>query len=179
MDNLDRDYSPEAHEYAPFYSQYVEQTRGMSLMDALRMDVKKEDVLLEGLSDREADGSYAPGKWSIKEVLLHCVDAERVFAYRALRILRGDRTPLPGYAQDPYVAASGARYRTLESIRRERLSVRATTEILFAEAPEEMLTNQLEADGQPVSARALVYIIPGHFLHHLGVLEVRYPPWAK
>ena len=119
---------------------------------------------------------YAPGKWTPKEVLLHIVDDERIYAYRALRFARGDETELPGFDQDPYVTASGADARPLESLLAEHAAVRASTLSLFAGLPEAAWTRSGIANGARVTVRALVWHMAGHELHHLGVLRERYRP---
>lgn len=166
--------SPDPSEYAPYYANYVGHAAGRSLIEVLNCDVAPLESLFDRLTEADGNYAYAPEKWTVKEVLLHCIDAERVFAYRALRLLRGDTTPLPGYDHDPYVPASGAGARTLVSIREEWHSVRAATLSLFAHAPDAHLTTIGTASDGPISARALAYIIPGHYLHHVGVLGERY-----
>ncbi|MFN2424528.1 MAG: DinB family protein, partial [Cryomorphaceae bacterium] len=166
--------SPSADEYAPYYANYVRHAAGRSLSEALQCDVSAMDALFDRLTEADGNYAYAPDKWTVKEVLLHCIDAERIFAYRALRLLRGDNTPLPGYDQDPYVPASDANARSLTSIREEWQSVRAATLSLYAHAPETHLGLIGTASDCPISARALAYIIPGHYLHHVEVLRERY-----
>lgn len=165
---------PTREEFAPFYDRYVNLAAATGGSDVLRCDMPGIGRLFENLPEEDGNGAYAPGKWTVKEVMLHCIDSERIFAYRALRLLRGDDTPLPGYAQDPYVPASGALHRSIESLHEEWLTVRHATLTLYENAPSSHLTLLGEASGCPISARALAYIIPGHYLHHLGVLRKRY-----
>ncbi len=166
--------APTPEEYAPFYARYVETARNRHCDEVLNADVQPLEDVFDRLTESAADGAYAPGKWTVKEVLIHCIDAERIFAARALRLLRGDASPLPGYDQDPYVPASRSDLRTLAHIRAEWASVRAATVSLFRYSPPENLTFIGTADGSPVSARALAYIIPGHYLHHIEVLNRKY-----
>lgn len=171
---MNESITPDSAEYAPYYANYVRQASGSSLMEVLSCDTAHIESLFDKLSETQGNYAYAPGKWTVKEVLLHCIDAERIFAYRALRLLRGDTTPLPGYEQDPYVPASGAAARSLVSIREEWQVVRGSTVMLYENAPVTHLSLIGTASNGPVSARALAYIVPGHYLHHVEVLRERY-----
>ena len=166
---------PDPTEYAPFYHTYVRLIAGDPLA-ALRQQPRELHQLLTGLTDEQARFQYAPGKWSIKEKLVHMLDTERIFAYRALRIGRGDTTPLPGFEQDDYVPASEADSRPLASILAEYDAVRAATLHLFESFSETGLRRQGTASGQLVSVRALAYILPGHEAHHQNLLRERYLP---
>jgi hypothetical protein len=130
--------------------------------------------LMLSLSEDKLMYSYAPGKWNIKEVLVHIMDTERIFAYRALRIARNDKTPLPGYEQDDYVPASNASGRTITDIIEEYDAVRKATLTLFHSFSEEDFTKTGIANNHAVSVRALAYQIAGHELHHLNVIKERY-----
>ncbi|GAB3222535.1 DinB family protein [Hymenobacter seoulensis] len=167
--------TPTATEYAPYYHTYVRLITGDPL-EALRHQPTELRHLLAGLSDEQALFRYAPGKWSIKENLVHMMDTERIFAYRALRIARGDTTPLPGFEQDDYVPASGADARALEDILREYDTVRAATLSLFQSFRPEDYERLGTASGQPVSVRGMAYILPGHEAHHINLLRERYLP---
>ncbi|OWP62589.1 DNA damage-inducible protein DinB [Hymenobacter amundsenii] len=166
---------PTPAEYAPFYHTYVRLITGDPLV-ALREQPQQLHQLLAGLSDEQARFRYAPGKWSIKEKLVHMLDTERVFAYRALRIGRGDTTPLPGYEQDDYVHNSEADARPLADILAEYDAVRTSTLHLFESFPAAAVDRRGTASGQPVSVRALVYMLAGHEAHHLQLLQERYLP---
>ncbi|UOQ71168.1 DinB family protein [Hymenobacter cellulosilyticus] len=147
--------------------------------DPLYILEKLPDALHEAvgqLSDEQARFAYAPGKWSIKEMLVHVIDTERIFAYRALRMSRNDKTDLPGYEQDDYVPASEANERPLSDILAEYATVRAATLSLFRSFSETQLARTGTANGGPASVRALLFIIPGHELHHLRILRERYFP---
>ncbi|MBC6698660.1 DinB family protein [Hymenobacter sp. BT190] len=166
---------PAATEYAPFYHTYVRLIAGEPLA-ALRAQPQELRRLLASLTEEQALLRYAPGKWSIKESLVHMVDTERIFAYRALRIVRGDNTPLPGFEQDDYVPASGADARPLADILHEYDTVRAASLSLLESVTAETVSRQGTASGQPVSVRALAYILAGHEAHHLHILQERYLP---
>jgi hypothetical protein len=131
-------------------------------------------TLVEKLPEEVGDHRYAEGKWSIKELLVHLTDTERIFANRALRSARGDKTPLPGFEQDDYVPTSAADGRSLDSIMEERNAVRLSTILLFKSFHHNVLGHIGQADGKPMSVRAIGYILAGHDLHHLQVINERY-----
>ena len=126
------------------------------------------------LPEERARYRYAAGKWSIKEVLVHLSDVERIMAYRALRVARGDATPLPGFDEDAYAPLSGADAHPIASLAEEWQTVRRATLALFRHLPDDAWTRRGTASGWPVSVRALAWIIAGHGRHHLAVLEERY-----
>lgn len=143
---------------------------------AVALAAQKDEVALrlKGIREERGDYRYAPGKWSIKEVVGHLSDTERVFAYRALRIGRGDPTPLAGFDDQTYVAATRAERLSLSDVVDEWVTVRAATLTLFRGLPPEAWTRIGEASGHPTSVRALAYIIAGHVRHHLETLGERY-----
>ncbi len=164
----------EPGEYASFYEKYVSRVVGddiVGILEAQRLQMKQ---LLSARSEREGNFRYAPDKWTVKEVLGHMNDAERIFAYRALRIARGDQTPLSGFEQEDYVKSAGAAERTLADLADEFTAVRASTLALLRPLPAEAWTRMGTASDNPVSVRALAYIIAGHELHHRAILEERY-----
>ncbi|RSK50215.1 DinB family protein [Hymenobacter rigui] len=166
---------PSSTEYAPYYHTYVKLIAEDPL-EALRRQSRELRQLLAGLTEEQGAFRYAPGKWSIKENLVHMLDTERIFAYRVLRIGRGDTTPLPGFEQDDYVPVSGADARSFANILAEYDTVRAATLSLLESFTAEDVSRQGTASGQPVSVRALAYILPGHEAHHLNLLRERYLP---
>jgi uncharacterized damage-inducible protein DinB len=117
---------------------------------------------------------YAPGKWTIKDILLHIIDDERIYAYRALRFARNDQTPLPGFEQDDYVRYANADTRTVDDLLAEFTTVRNATISLFAGLPSEAFTKSGIANTNKVSVRALAYHIAGHELHHIHIIKERY-----
>ncbi len=165
---------PAEDEFAPFYAGYVQQVPDGDIVEALIGGAEISAALLGDLSDDVASRAYAPGKWTIKEVALHCADAERVFSYRALRIARGDTTPLPGFDENAYTPMSGAASRTLEDILDELQSVREASVTLFSGLPAEAWTRRGIASGKDVSVRGIAWITAGHLLHHMGVIQDRY-----
>ena len=130
--------------------------------------------LFAGRSEGEGDFRYAPGKWTVKETLGHVSDTERIFTYRALRIGRDDKTPLPGFEQDDYIRTAGFAERTLADLADEFASVRGATLTLFHSFEEETWSRRGVASQKEVTARALGFITAGHQIHHRLILEERY-----
>jgi hypothetical protein len=165
---------PAQDEYAPFYAGYVDRVAGHDLRALLERQLEGIRSLIAPLPDAEGAARYEPGKWSVKEVLGHIADTERVMSYRLLRIARGDATPLPGFEQDAYVAAAHSDTRTLESLLAELEAVRASTLALVESLGPEAWVRRGVASGREVSARALAHIIAGHLEHHAAILRERY-----
>ncbi len=165
---------PTADEFAPYYASYVAQVPDGDIVEALIGGAEIASALLGDLDDEVAARAYAAGKWTLKEVVLHCTDAERIFAYRALRIARGDATPLPGFDENAYAPMSGANLRTMDSILDEFESVRDATVTLFQGLPSDAWTRRGVASGKKVSVRGIAWITAGHLLHHLSVIQDRY-----
>ncbi|HUX34827.1 MAG TPA: DinB family protein [Gemmatimonadaceae bacterium] len=165
---------PAADEFAPFYTGYVTGVPDGDITDLLAEQGRELTTLLEGLTDAQAEFRYAPDKWSVKEVVGHISDAERIFAYRALRISRGDATPLTGFDQDAYVARAHFGRRGLGDLVAEFTAVRAATTALFRGMTGDESRRAGSANGVPVSARALAYIAAGHARHHMRILHERY-----
>jgi uncharacterized damage-inducible protein DinB len=165
---------PGADEYAPFNSGYVTYARERDPLELLRGQPDELRRICASLSEEEALARYAPGKWSIKEVLGHLADTERVFSYRLFRIARGDQTPLAGFDQNSYVASSRSDERPLAALLEEFLSVRAALARLVEGLSSGELARLGVANEVTVSARALVYIATGHVAHHIAILRDRY-----
>lgn len=166
--------APDADEYAQFYAGYVALVRERDALAVLRRQLPVLRSVCTGMSEKEALGRYAVGKWSIKQIVGHLADAERVFAYRLLRVARGDSTPLAGFEENSYVAAAGFDERSLPSLLRELEAARSSTLRLIDGLAPGVWERRGTADGHPVSARALVHIIAGHVEHHFDVLRERY-----
>ncbi len=166
---------PEAGEYAPYAAMYIDLLPGDGrVLEHLESNFETVRGLVTSLPEEKLTYRYAPGKWSLKEILAHIVDDERIYAYRALRFARGDRAELPGFEQDDYARTSGAGDRSLASILEEYEAVRRATVALFAGLPESAFERSGFADGKVMSVRAAAYHIAGHELHHLGVIRDRY-----
>ena len=165
---------PNADESATFYHGYISEVPGELIGRYLVEQLEDLERLLAPLDDTAARARYAPGKWSVKEVLGHLGDAERIFAYRLMRIARGDATPLPGFDENAYVPAGGFDARTLGSLVGEFRALRLSTIALVDGLPPVGWARKGQASGASISARALAYIIVGHVVHHARVLRERY-----
>lgn len=164
---------PAAGEYAPDYSKYLAPLSG-DMFELLQSQAKTTAALLAATPESRAGHRYAQGKWSVKEVVGHLSDSERVFSYRALRFARADTTDLPGFEENDWVANANFDRRTLASIAAEFAAVRAATLALFASLDDEELLRRGTANGQEVSVRALAALLVGHERHHVGLLRERY-----
>jgi uncharacterized damage-inducible protein DinB len=165
---------PQSNDYAAYYSTYISKVEGDTIKDVIR---KYSEPLLQfytSLPEDKAEYRYADGKWTVKELLLHIIDAERIFSYRALRIARKDKTPLPGFDENAYTPASKASDRTLQSLKDEFAAVRKATDIMLSTFDEEQLSERGTASDQPVTVNAIAFIMFGHMIHHKQVLEERY-----
>jgi DinB superfamily len=165
---------PAGDESAPFYHGYIEKVPGEQIGEYLAAQLGEVERLLAPLDDAAACFRYAPDKWSVKEVLGHLCDAERIFSYRLLRIARADATPLPGFDQNAYVPPADFDARPLAELLREFQAIRASTITLVEGLPSAGWERRGQASGRPISTRALAYIMVGHVTHHLGVLRDRY-----
>lgn len=165
---------PHDDEYAPFYAGYIAALGDADAREVLRRQPERLRAACAGLSDADALRRYAADKWSIKEVVGHLVDSERVFSYRAFRISRGDATPLASFEENQYVAAGRYHRRSLEGLLAEFEAVRASSNLLFDAIEPDAWNRRGMASGMPVSARALAHITAGHAEHHLGILAERY-----
>lgn len=164
---------PAAAEFNPYYEKYITLV-GEDALAALRAGGAATPRLLSGVSESQAMFRYQPGKWSVKEVLGHIIDCERVFAYRTLWVGRGDTTPMPGFEENDWVPAGRFDRRTLPELLTEYVAVRAATVALMSTFEDEDLVRMGTANDSPVSVRALAHIIAGHELHHVGLLRERY-----
>lgn len=167
-------HKPETNEYATFYETYVSLVPDVDVVAALEAQRLQMAQLLAGRSERDGNFRYAPEKWSVKEVIGHLADSERVFAYRALRIARADNTPLSGFEQDDYVREAGSGSRELRDLAEEFAVVRAATVSLYRSLSEEAWKRRGSANKNEVTVRALAFITAGHELHHRSILEQRY-----
>jgi len=165
---------PAPTEYDPYFETYIDKVEGDDLLGQLAAVHAVTRERLSGLSEAHAEHRYAAGKWSIKEILAHLIDGERIFGARAVAFARGDRTALPGFDQDAYVAASNADRRPLAEILEELAAVRAATIALFRSFDEAELGRSGIASESRISVRALGFVIAGHEVHHREVIEERY-----
>jgi uncharacterized damage-inducible protein DinB len=165
---------PAADEHAPFYAGYVAKVPAGNVLESLERQRASLAELLERVPANRVHHRYAPGKWSLMEVVAHMADSERVFGYRALRAARGDRTPLPGFDQDAYVQHARLEGRSFGNVAGEMDYMRRSHILLFTSLGEEELMRRVNASGADVTARALIWIIAGHAMHHEGVLRAKY-----
>jgi len=165
---------PTETEYPPFYATYVKQVPPGDFLSHFQRESERTQLLLEALDETQWNHRYGPDKWSIKELLLHMMDTERIFTCRLLRIARGDQTPLPGFEQDDYVPTSEADTRSGTSILAEWKALRQSTLEFIRHLSPTMLERKGTASGGPVSALALAYMTLGHELHHRKIITDRY-----
>jgi hypothetical protein len=164
---------PQAGEYNPYYDRYISLVSSDDVVGLLEQQAPDTVTLFKSASAK-ADFRYAAGKWSVKEMLGHINDAERIMAYRALRVARGDKTPLAGFEQDDYIRDGKFDQRTLADLIDEFVIVRQATVSLFRHVDSETGERRGVANGDQISVRALAYIIAGHELHHRKVLREKY-----
>ena len=162
---------PKPTEYAEFYRNYISRVPDGPVLDFLAKQLVGYRQLLAGVSDEAASAAPEAGKWSIKQVLGHLCDAERVMTYRALRFARGDAGELRGFEQDDYVREAESNSRSVEDLLTELESIRKATIALFGSLPSEAETRAGVANGNPVTVRALAYIAGGHAQHHFELLK--------
>lgn len=163
-------------EIPPFYHRYVEPIKEKDLFDVLESTNQKTQVFLNNLEESNGDFRYASGKWSVKEVVCHMLDAERVFCFRALTFARNDKTELPGFDENAYAPEANAEVRTLAELVQEAVRLRTTTIDLFKSFSTEMLNRTGVANKGTFTVKGIGYIIAGHELHHLTILRDRYFP---
>src|SRR5882757_397934 len=167
---------PEPTEYASFYETYVSKVQGGDVLSQLESQRLQTAQLFAASSERDGNFRYAPDKWTIKEVVGHLSDSERVFSYRALRIARGDQTPLPGFEQDDYVKNGNFGEQSVADLVAEFGLVRASTLALLRSFSADAWARKGTASNYAVTVRALAFIIAGHELHHRDILQERYFP---
>ena len=162
------------NEFSPYFGRYINQAPDLTISEGLELGKNEVIAAFKSLPEEKHEYRYAPGKWTLKEMLVHMIDTERIFAYRALRIARGDKQALAGYDQDDYVLPSKANDRSMENILMDYSISKANTQALFHSFDGEMLTQIGTASGGHLSCRAAGFIIIGHELHHLKVMNERY-----
>jgi hypothetical protein len=164
---------PQVGEYNPYYDRYISLVSNDDIVAMLERQAPETAALFKS-ANAKADFRYAPDKWTVKEMLGHVNDTERVMTYRAMRIARGDKTPLAGFEQDDYVRDGNFAPRSLANLIEEFLAVRQASVALFRHVDSDTEARQGFANGHTVSVRALAYIIVGHELHHRNVLREKY-----
>jgi uncharacterized damage-inducible protein DinB len=167
---------PEPTEYADFYANYISKVPGTDVLGVLEAQRLQMLQMFTGRSERDGDFRYAPGKWTVKEVLGHVTDSERIFTYRALCIARGEKTSLPGFEQDDYVRDGAFGERKLTDLVEEFGAVRSASIALFRSLNQAAWERRGVANQKEVTVRALAFITAGHQTHHRIILEERYFP---
>jgi hypothetical protein len=165
---------PASTDFAPYYGRYIETVPDGDLVDILGRQRAEMQQLLGGIDETRARHRYAPGKWSVAEVLGHVIDAERVFSYRAVTFARGDTAQLPSFDENVWAATSNAGQRSIKSLLEEYGAVRAATIALFKSFTDSEYARSGIASQNPVTVRALAFIIAGHERHHMNILRERY-----
>jgi uncharacterized damage-inducible protein DinB len=165
---------PAEGEFLPYYERYIALVPEGDVLATLDTQMAETQSLLRALPASSSTYRYAPGKWSVNEVVGHLIDSERIFAARALRFARNDATPLPGFEQDDYVRNSKFDAYPVAELASEFETVRRATVFLFKHLEEPAWTRRGIANNAEVTVRALAYIIAGHELHHREILRTRY-----
>lgn len=160
--------------YNDFYETYIKLVPDGAIADVLAKQLTDISTTLSDIPDSRSEYRYAEGKWSIKEVIGHITDTERVMSYRLLRIARGDTTPLPGFEQDLFIAGASFHSLTLQELTEDFVAVRRSTLSLLRTLSEEAWGRRGIASNSDISVKALSYIIAGHAIHHMNILQSRY-----
>lgn len=171
MKNLEK---PASSEHAPFYATYIQRLPDTDILTLLNSQPDELLTLCSSATEAEAEKPYAEGKWSLKELLQHMMDTERIMAFRALCFSREEKQAVPGFDEDAYAAVSDANRRSLADILEEYRLLRQSTLALIKSFSAEMLLKTGNANGNMVSVRALIWVIAGHESHHLGIIKTRY-----
>ncbi len=166
--------TPVAGTYPPYFYTYIKLADGASVNDAIENYSQHLNDFFLQISEEQSTFRYAKNKWSIKEMLQHIIDAERIFAFRALSIARGEQTPLPGFEEDDYAAASKADNRSWQSLTEEFIATRKSTDLMLQSFTDEQLDRSGTTNGHANTAVAIAFVIFGHALHHISVVKERY-----
>jgi hypothetical protein len=165
---------PEKTEYGEYYERYISLVPGSDIISELSAQPTQLQDIFVSMPEEKGAYAYADDKWTIKEVLSHLIDGERIFGYRALRISRGDETPIEGFEQDDYIEHSHANERSLADLLEEFNLLRRANLLVFNYLSDEDWERMGTASNSPVSVRALAYIMAGHVTHHVNILRERY-----
>ncbi len=165
---------PNPADYNSYYETYIKEIEGDDILKILNEQNKKTQEVLNSFSEHKGNYRYADGKWTVKEVVGHLLDTERVFAYRALCIARGDKKSLPGFEQDDYVKLGNFNARGLAELNYEFRLLRESNLLLFRSFSEDMLNRRGTANTSAITVRAILWIIAGHEKHHVKILLERY-----
>jgi uncharacterized damage-inducible protein DinB len=159
---------------ADFYRSYIDNIKDNDFREAIRKNTRQFRKLLEKIPRSKYDFAYAEGKWTIRQMLQHIIDAERVFAYRALRLSRMDATPLPGFDETHWAAHDGAAERRWKDLVQEFKAVREATQYFFDSLSDKQLRFTGTVSERPLNAFTIGFVLPGHVVHHMRILEEHY-----
>lgn len=162
------------NEYSRFNATYIEPLDDINLIEELEICLHDFIRFVQNIPMDKFDYRYAEGKWTIKDIIQHIIDAERIFSYRALRISRNDQTPLPGFEENSYVANTNANARSIQQLLTEMAAVRQSTLLLFKSFTQEQIQLIGTASDNPISVRAIGFVIIGHQKHHQKIFQERY-----
>ena len=170
----ERSTAPAAAEYPEYFARYIGRVPPGDVVATIRDQLAETLTLLRGLDPSQTTKGYAPGKWSIRDIVLHMADTERVMGYRALHMARADATPLPSFDENAWTPMAGANARPMDSLLAELEATRRATVAMLDGLPPEAWARVGTASGKSVSVRALAWIIAGHERHHVAVIRERY-----
>lgn len=165
---------PDESEYDPYYQKYVALVPENEIIGSLEAQIREVQSLIEGVPEERGTYAYEDGKWTIKEVLSHLIDAERIFSYRALRIARGDKTPIEGFEQEGYIENSHANRRSFSDLLGEFTQIRQANLAFFKNLEAADWVRTGTANSVEISVRSLAWIMVGHIRHHIDILKFRY-----
>lgn len=165
---------PIAGDFPPYFERYISKVDAEDHLEVLSKYGERLELFYKDLPETKADFAYAPDKWTLKDLLQHVVDTERIMSYRLLRIARKDETPLASFDENTYASNARAGERSFDSIKEEFLAVRRSTDFLIQSLQADQLASAGVASGNRTTANALVYIIFGHMIHHKTIVEERY-----
>ncbi len=165
---------PQPGEYAEYYQRYIDKAEGADINAVMAKYSNDLNHFVNNLPASKAEHKYAEDKWTVKDLLQHIIDAERIFTYRALRFARKDQTLLPGFEENDYAANANTSARSLQELKDEFVAVRKSTDLFLSSLNEEQLQQTGKANNHSITVNAIAFIIFGHIIHHKGVLEERY-----
>ncbi|MDB4916535.1 MAG: DinB family protein [Gemmatimonadetes bacterium] len=165
---------PDAGEFPAFYAKYVALVPDGDIVTVHRAMAEELRTALAAIPEEKGGFRYAEDKWTVRTLIGHMIDAERIFAYRALRLARGDATPLPGFEENDFAKTAGSDSRTVADLVSEMVAVRDCTMRLFASLPDEAWTRRGTVNNGDISVRAIAYVSAGHAAHHLQILRELY-----
>jgi len=167
--------TPLEGEYASYAIDYIKLVpEGADVLECMEDNMMDTEELILSVPKNKLEYRYAEGKWTIKEIIQHLIDCERIFCYRALCIARKDETPLPGFDENHYAENSHANHRTIDSLLDELDNVRSCTIAMFRSFDRSVIENKGISNNNPLSVRSVAHIIVGHELHHMNVIRERY-----